>query len=206
MIGRDSCLPHDTRNSIGIPSFFFKKKNKKSTCSRRAILTQLSSKMKRIWHHLLADRDKVIQEILWNMEKERREPQSSTIPTPRFTRNSGTWTPCFQNCMMETPNCIGKFPDSADFQCWIVNLKTEVCANTPRPTLTTSWIKEVEIATCIDDLMTSQSIEGKGFPYFEMLDAKVASALRKVISSSDFRRRVSVEERAQKYNRFLSPI
>ena len=37
-----------------------------------------------------------------------------------------------------------------------------------------------------------------------MLDAKIASSLRKIISSTSFRRRVIVEEqRAQKYNRFL---
>ena len=37
-----------------------------------------------------------------------------------------------------------------------------------------------------------------------MLDAKIASALRKIISNSNFRRRVSVEEqRAQQHNRFL---
>ena len=46
------------------------------------------------------------------------------------------------------------------------------------------WIKEVEKATSIDDPMTSQSVEGKVFPEFEMLDARVAS------------------ERAQKQDRF----
>ena len=55
-----------------------------------------------------------------------------------------------------------------------------------------------------DDLMTSQSIEGESFPDFEMLDARIASALRKIISSTSFRRRATAElQRAQKYNRFL---
>ena len=37
-----------------------------------------------------------------------------------------------------------------------------------------------------------------------MLDARIASAVRKIISDTSFRRRVSVEEqRAHKYNRFL---
>ena len=37
-----------------------------------------------------------------------------------------------------------------------------------------------------------------------MLDARIASALRKIISSTSFRRRVSVDEqRTQKNNRFL---
>ena len=52
--------------------------------------------------------------------------------------------------------------------------------------------------------MTSQSIEGKSFPDFETLDARIASALRRVISNASFIRRVSVEEqRAQTYDRFL---
>ena len=60
------------------------------------------------------------------------------------------------------------------------------------------------MATSIDDLMTSQSTEGKDFPDFEMQDAKIASALRRIISSTSFRRRVSVEEqRAQGQKRFL---
>ena len=54
------------------------------------------------------------------------------------------------------------------------------------PTLTMSWVKEVERATSIANLMTSQSIEGKVFLIFEMLDAKVASALKKIISNSNF--------------------
>ena len=115
-------------------------------------------------------------------------------------------------CMMDTPRHpiselhLGKIPDSMDVQCWKVNFKTEVCANTPCPTLTMSWIKEVETATSIDDLMTSQSIEGRrDFPDFEMLDAKIASALKKIISSVRLRRRVSVEEqRAQKSDHLMS--
>ena len=56
----------------------------------------------------------------------------------------------------------------------------------------------------IDDLMTSQSTQGKDIPDFEMLDAKIASTLRKIISNSNFNRRVSVEEqRGQKHDRFL---
>ena len=77
---------------------------------------------------------------------------------------------------------FGKFPNSVDLQCWKANFKTEVCANSPCPTITMSWIKEVKIGKSIDDLVTSQSIEGRDFPDFEMLDAKIASALKKIIS------------------------
>ena len=101
--------------------------------------------------------------------------------------------------------CFGEFPDPDDFQRWRrVNFETEVCVGTPFFHLTVSWINEVEIAKSIDDLTTSRSIAGKSFPDFEMLDARIASALRRIIFNTSFRRRVSVEEqRAQKDNMFL---
>ena len=73
-----------------------------------------------------------------------REPQSSTIPTPRFTRNHKAWNPKHpaggtysHNCTMENPRCsiselhIGKFLDSVDFQCWKSQLQgRSVCKHT----------------------------------------------------------------------------
>ena len=67
------------------------------------------------------------------------------------------------------------------------------------------WIKEVETAKSIDDLMTSQSSTGRrDFPDYDMLDATIASALKRLLDKHvHFRKRVSVEEqRAQKYDRF----
>ena len=40
----------------------------------------------------------------------------------------------------------------------------------------------------VDDLITSQSIGGFVFPNFEMLDAKIASALKRIISNQYFRK------------------
>ena len=60
------------------------------------------------------------------------------------------------------------------------------------------------MARSIDDLMTSQSIEGKSFPDFATLDVRIASALSKIIFNTALKRRVSVEEqRAQKHDRVL---
>ena len=44
------------------------------------------------------------------------------------------------------------------------------------------WIKEVEVAKSVDKLMTSQSTEGYVVSKIEMLGAKIASALERVIS------------------------
>ena len=78
------------------------------------------------------------------------------------------------------------------------NIRTEVCMRTADPQVTMQWIKEVQIAKSIDELVPSR-------PDFEMLDAMIASALRKLINTHiHFRKRVSVEEqRAQNSDRFL---
>ena len=51
------------------------------------------------------------------------------------------------------------------------------------------WIQEVEAVESVDDLKTSQSSGERRFPDFEMLDAKNASALKKVIVNSYFKKR-----------------
>ena len=40
------------------------------------------------------------------------------------------------------------------------------------------WIKEVEMVESVDDLKSSCSVRGIGTPHFEVLDAKIASALQ----------------------------
>ena len=53
---------------------------------------------------------------------------------------------------------LGNFLDSVEFQCWKVNFKTEVYSQSAGPQLTMHWIKEVETAKSIDELMTTRSI------------------------------------------------
>ena len=66
------------------------------------------------------------------------------------------------------------------------------------------WIKEVEMVDSVDDLTTSQSIGGHTFPNIEMLYAKSASALKKIILNSNLKKKISQEEqKAQLEDRFL---
>ena len=66
------------------------------------------------------------------------------------------------------------------------------------------WIKEVEMADSLDELKSSRSVYGKDFPNFEMLDAKISSALNKIIQNSQFKKKVSLpEQKAPKEDRFL---
>ena len=66
------------------------------------------------------------------------------------------------------------------------------------------WIKEAEMVHSVDELRSSSSTRGIPMPNFEVLDARIASALNKIIHNSHFKRRISLEERkAQKQDRFL---
>ena len=66
------------------------------------------------------------------------------------------------------------------------------------------WIKEVEMVDSLDELKSSRSVHGKVFPYFEMLGAKIASALNKILQNSKFKKKVSVEkQKAQKEDPFV---
>ena len=56
------------------------------------------------------------------------------------------------------------------------------------------WIKEVEMVDSLDELKSSRSVNGKNFPNFEMLDAKIASSLNKIVQNSQFKKKVSAEE------------
>ena len=61
----------------------------------------------------------------------------------------------------------------------------------------------MEMVDSLDELKSSRSVSGKNFPNFEMLDAKIASALNKIIQISQFKKKVSLEEqKAQKEDRF----
>ena len=79
---------------------------------------------------------------------------------------------------------LGKFPDPMEFQSWKTNFRAEVCLKTADPQLTSLWITEGEIAKSVDELVTSRSITGQpNFPDFDMLDAMIASALKKILNT-----------------------
>ena len=66
------------------------------------------------------------------------------------------------------------------------------------------WIKELELVDSVDEWRSSSSIRGISMPDFEVLDARIASALDKIIHNSQFKRRISLEEqKAQKQDSFF---
>ena len=122
------------------------------------------------------------------------ESLNSSVQSPHFRSGSGMLhhtggTSCHGG-MMDYPRItftewnLGTFPDSVEFQSWKVNFRTEVCLRTADTRITMLWIKEVEIAKSIDELVTSRSITGYHYiPDFDMDDAMIASALKKLLNT-----------------------
>ena len=95
-----------------------------------------------------------------------------------------------------------KCPTPATFSCWKIRFKTEVCTCSQFLPEAMQWIKEVELVDSVDELRSSSSTRGISMPNFEVLDARIASALNKIIHNSHFKRRISLEEqKAQKQDR-----
>ena len=81
-------------------------------------------------------------------------------------------------------------------------MKSKVCTCSQFLTEAMHWIKEVELVDSVDDLMSSSSVRGIRMPKFEVLDAKIASALNRIIHNTRFKRISLEEQKAQKEDRF----
>ena len=127
--------------------------------------------------------------------------RNSVIPSGgEFSRDYGADQ---QRLQISDPH-FDKFPTPTTFACWKIRFKTDVCTCSQFPTEAMHWIKEVELVDSVDDLMSSSSTRGIQVPNFEVLDAKITSALNRIVHNSHFRRRISLEEqKAQKEDRFL---
>ena len=109
-----------------------------------------------------------------------------------------------QMIMWQTNNDIldlhfDKFPTPATFACWKIRFKTEVCTCSQcNGSKKWRWL----IQWMIESLR--HLLRGISMPNFEVLDARIASALNKIIHNSHFKRRISLEEqKAQKQCSFL---
>ena len=100
-----------------------------------------------------------------------------------FSKNYGADQ---QRLQISDPH-FDKFPTSATFACWKIRFKTEVCTCSQFPTEAMLWIKEVEMVESVDDLKSSCSVGGIRTPEFEVLDAKIASALNRIIQNTRFK-------------------
>ena len=78
-----------------------------------------------------------------------------------------------------------KVSTPATFACWKIRFKTEVCTYSQFPTEAMLSVKEVELVDSVDDLKSSCSVRGIRMPDFEVLDAKIASALNRIDSDQN---------------------
>ena len=62
----------------------------------------------------------------------------------------------------------------------------------------------MELVDSVEDLRSSSSTRGISMPNFEVLDARIASALNKIIHNSQFKRRISLEEKKKPRKRTVS--
>ena len=90
MISSDSFLPHDTRNSLGTSGNIFE-----SQSARDGPSSAFFERPKNLASSSCGLRKGNTGKFMEHGGGVRREPQSSTIPTPRFTTNHSTWTPTY---------------------------------------------------------------------------------------------------------------
>ena len=118
----------------------------------------------------------------------------------RFSKNYGA----DQQRLQISELHFDKFPAPTTFVGWEIRFKTEVCPCSQFPTEAVRWIKEVELVDSVDELRSSSSTRGISMPNFEVLDARIASALNKIIQNTLLKKKVSLEEmKAHKEDRFL---
>ena len=70
--------------------------------------------------------------------------------------------------------------------------ESDVCSSLGFPTEALVWINEIDSARIMDEFKSSSSIVERRLPDFEVLDSKLASALRKLLTA-DFKRLVYME-------------
>ena len=130
----------------------------------------------------------------------RPSARNSVIPSEGdFSKNYGA----DQQRLQISDLHFDKVPNPATFAVWKIRFKTEVCTCSQFPTEAMHWIKEVEMVDSVDDLKSSSLVRGIHMPNFEVLDAKIASALNRIIHNSHFKRVCLEEQKAQKQDRFL---
>ena len=131
----------------------------------------------------------------------RPSAESSVIPSEGdSSKNSGADEQRLQISDLH----FDKFPTPATFACWKIRFKIEVCTCSQFLTEAMHWIKEVEMVDSVDDLMSSSSITGIQMPNFEVLDARIASALNRIIHNSHLKRKVGLEEQKRPRSRTAS--
>ena len=175
MISCDSCMQPDTRNSKSrrtiVSTLRIFKKFASSSCGLRPIYAgKIAEQREGCWQK----KSRILQCRLLDLPGSFRL-RILCIMHEEFILKIVWWGSQGIKCW----NCISVNSLTSGFQCWKSKFKTEVCCCSGCPTVAMLWIKEVEVAKLVDDLVTSQLIEGRYFLDFEMLDAKIAFCIKR---------------------------
>ena len=209
-LSRDERLPHDTWNTSGPQENVFA--NQFSTVDSSRNHYQRS-------HHSMTPGDTgsvpVHIETITVVARD-EDLNWGTIAMPNFAGRPSSISSLFplgipQNSMVAQQRQqiselhLDIFPAAQSFFCWKDTFTNQVTTCSDFPSEAMLWIKEEEMVDSLEELKTSRSSAGKNFQNFEMLDARIASALTKITQNSLFKKKVSLEEqKAQKEERFLS--
>ena len=101
---------------------------------------------------------------------------------------------------------IDNFLTPQSFLVWKIRFKNQVATCSDFPSDAMLWIKEVEKVDSLEEMKSSRSVCGKNFPNFEVLDAKIASALNWIIQNSQFKKKVRVASSSAPYPQELKPL
>ena len=195
MLSRDKRLPLDTWNTPGLQENVF----------GNQFSTFVSSRDHHQGIHPCApqrERGSVPQATGSRTFSARDDKQSrDTIPMPTFARSPSTMSSTIpgafpQNSMVGPQRQqiselqFDTFRNPQSFLVWKIRFN-QVTACSDFPSDAMLWIKEVEMVVSLEELKSTRSVCGKNFPNFEMLDAKIASALNKIIQNSQFKKKVT---------------
>ena len=92
----------------------------------------------------------------------------------------GTCTHCGMTLPSYLPSemHLQKFPDQTEFLCCVVNFQTEVCVKAKNLVLVLQWIKKIEAASSLKDLINPTPSTGQDFSDYEELDLMMAEELK----------------------------
>ena len=114
--------------------------------------------------------------------------RNSFIPEGDSSKNYGA----DQQRLQITGLHFDNFTTPTTFACCKIRFKTEVCTCSQFLAEAIVWIKEVEMVEAVDDLKSSRSIRGTHGPDFEVLDARIASALNRIFQNTRVKKKRSV--------------
>ena len=128
-----------------------------------------------------------------------RACQNITLPPPMETSRHSTLESSKMNpyevpCRERETTEFETFPTPLTFSYWQIHFRTEICSSSCHPSAM-SWMRDIELAQTLDNLKTSQSTAGNQFSNFEMLDAKVATASKRILTNMNLKKKSSWKSR-----------